>query len=178
LTNAQIDQVHAYTAPWVAGHLLAELVTGLPPELLQLIGGDQITANAILGCPVPAGGRAVLHALEDRHEPVLASPEGPVFEPLPARPAFWRPTDQAFVAAVAKLLRGGRARIPIGDMRPHVRARIEQLRADHIVELELGGYRATSIALYSSYRLPAPAIRALTNEWDDPLTSAGNPTDI
>ena len=40
---------------------------------------------------------------------------------------------------------------------------------------ELDTYRATSIALYSSYRLPAPPIRALTNEWDDPLTSAGIP---
>jgi hypothetical protein len=153
-TSAHIDQVHAYTAPRVAGYLLAALVTGLPAELLQLIGGDQISANAILGCPVPAGARAVLRALEDRNEPV--------FEPLPARPAFWRPTDEAFAAAVAELLRGRSARIPIGDMTPRVRARFEQLRADHIVELELGGYRATSIALYSSYRLPAPPIRALT----------------
>jgi hypothetical protein len=175
LTSAQIDQVHAYTAPRVAGYLLAELVTGLPAELLQLIGGDQVSANAILGCPVPEGARAVLRALEDRHEPVLGSPEGPQFEPLPARPAFRRPTDQAFAAAVAELLRG---RIPIGDMTPRVRARFEQLRADHIVELELGTYRATSIALYSSYRLPATPIRALTNEWDDPLTSRGNPADI
>lgn len=175
LTSAQIDQVHAYTAPWVAGYLLAELVTGLPAELLQLIVGDQISANAILGCPVPAAAGAVLRALEDRHEPVLESPEGPMFEPLPARPAFWRPTDQAFAAAVAELLRGRSARVPVGDMTPRVRARFEQLRAERIMELERGGYQATYIALYSSYRLPTPPIRALTGEWQPSIPLPNNP---
>jgi hypothetical protein len=49
LTSVQIDPVHAYTAPRVAGYVLAELVTGLPAELLGLIGGDQISEKAILG---------------------------------------------------------------------------------------------------------------------------------
>lgn len=63
-------------------------------------------------------------------------------------------------------------------MTSRVRARFEQLRAKRIVELEFGPYRATYVALYSSYRLLAPPIRARTNEWDDPLTFAANPTDI
>jgi hypothetical protein len=54
---------------------------------------------------------------------------------------------------------------------PLVRARFEQLRGNGIVELNGGAYRATHIALYSSYRLPAPPIPALTNEW-------GRSTDI
>jgi hypothetical protein len=33
-----------------------------------------------------------------------------------------------------------------------VRARFEQLRAEKIVELKRGAYRASAIALYSSYR--------------------------
>jgi hypothetical protein len=45
-----------------------------------------------------------------------------------------------------------------------MRARLEQLRAEEILELTQGAYRASSIALYSSYRLPAPPIRALTGE--------------
>jgi hypothetical protein len=44
--------------------------------------------------------------------------------------------------------------IPVGAMTPRVRARFEQLRGDDIVELKRGAYRATYIALYSSYRLP------------------------
>jgi hypothetical protein len=85
------------------------------------------------------------------------------------------PTDLAFAATVGELLRGSSASVPVGDITPRVRARLEQLRADDIVELKRGRYRATYIALYSSYRLPPPPIPALTNEWDDPLTSRGKP---
>jgi hypothetical protein len=46
------------------------------------------------------------------------------------------------------------------------------------IDLERSAYRASHIALHSSYQLPTPQIRALTNEWDDPLTLAGNPADI
>jgi hypothetical protein len=107
LTSAQINAIHSYTSPWVAGYLLAELVTGLPAELLQLIGGDQISNDAILGCPVPQRARAVLRALEDRHEPVLEPPEGPLCEPLSAaKRGFRSPTDLAFAATVGELLRG------------------------------------------------------------------------
>ena len=61
VTSVQIDAVHAYIAPRVAGYVLAELVTGLPAELLGLIGGDQ-SEEAILGCPVPERARAVRRA--------------------------------------------------------------------------------------------------------------------
>ena len=67
LTSAQIDAVRAYTSPWVAGYVLAELVTGLPPKLLGLIGGDQISEEAILSCQAPERARAVLRTLGDRH---------------------------------------------------------------------------------------------------------------
>jgi hypothetical protein len=40
-----------------------------------------------------------------------------------------------------------------------VRARLEQLRADHIVELKRGSYRATCIALYSSFTRAEPPAR-------------------
>jgi len=41
-----------------------------------------------------------------------------------------------------------------------------------------GVYPASHIALYSNYRLAVPPIRALITEWDDLLTSTGNPADI
>lgn len=152
LTNAQIDAVRAHTSPWVAGYVLAELVTGLPAELLGLIGGDQISEKAILGCPVPERARAVLRALGDRHEPVLAPPAGAVAEPPPATRGDWTSPDRAFAAAVGWILRSPGATVPAGEMPAAVRARFEQLRAEKIVELKRGAYRASAIALYSSYR--------------------------
>jgi hypothetical protein len=52
-TAKQLDAAHAYTDPALAGYKLAKLITGLPDELVALIGGDQITDEAILGCAVP-----------------------------------------------------------------------------------------------------------------------------
>jgi hypothetical protein len=56
-TAREIDAAHAYTYPARAGYQLAKLITGLPDELLALIGYDQITDDAVLGCPVPDAAR-------------------------------------------------------------------------------------------------------------------------
>jgi hypothetical protein len=58
------------------------------------------------------------------------------------------------------------------------RAQLDELRSDDIIERDQDVYRASTIALYSTYQLRAPPIRPLTNEWDDPLTLGGNPADI
>jgi hypothetical protein len=84
----------------------------------------------------------------------------------------------AFAAAVGELLRGRSASIPVADVTTRVRARFEQLRAAHIVELQRGAYRVTYIALYSSYRLPAPPVLALTGEWVDEQPAAKHPGQI
>jgi hypothetical protein len=47
---------------------------------------------------------------------------------------------------------------------PRLRARFDQLRTAGIVERNPGVYQASHIALYSSCRLPAPPIPALTGE--------------
>jgi hypothetical protein len=54
VTAREIDAVHAYTNPATAGYELAKLITGLADELLALVGHDQITDDAILGCRVSA----------------------------------------------------------------------------------------------------------------------------
>lgn len=152
--------------------MLAELITGLPATLLDLIAGDQIADDAILGCPVPDRARAVLRALETRHEPVLEGLGGPTYDtPRATRHASWPLAEQVFASAVRWLLRGRAASIPVSDMNARLRTRFDQLRVAGIVERTRGVYRASHIALYSTYRLLAPPIRALTNEWDDPLST-------
>jgi hypothetical protein len=64
-TAQEIDAVHAYTSPARAGYQLAKLITGLPDELLALIGSDPITDYAVLGCPVPDAAWPILRAIED-----------------------------------------------------------------------------------------------------------------
>jgi hypothetical protein len=165
LTDAQLDVIHGYTAPWIAGYVLAELITGLPAALVDLIAGDQITDDAILGCAVPDRAQAVLRALDTHHEAALQGPAGPTYQPPSAKPHSPRShAEQLFAAAVAWLLNGRAASIPVSDPSAKLRARLDQLRAAGIVERNRGAYRASHLALYSSYRLPAPPIRALTNE--------------
>jgi hypothetical protein len=50
-TARQIDAVHAHSNPARAHYQLAKPITDLPDELLALIGYDQVTDDAILGCP-------------------------------------------------------------------------------------------------------------------------------
>lgn len=145
--------------------MLAELITGLPPVLLDLTAGDQIADHAILECPVPDHARAVLRALETGHEPVLNGLGGPTYGlPRATRHASWSQAEELFASAVGWLLRGRAARIPVTDMNTRLRARFDQLRAVGIVEQNRGVYQASHIALYSSYRLPAPPIPARTGE--------------
>ena len=59
-----------------------------------------------------------------------------------------------------------------------MRTELNALRDIGMIELELGVYRISDIAPYSSYQPPAPPTRALTNDWDDRLTSSRNPVDI
>ncbi len=73
-TAREIDALHAHANPARAGYELAKLITGLSDELLWLIGCDQITEDAILGCLVPPAARPILRAIEEKHEPVLDIP--------------------------------------------------------------------------------------------------------
>ena len=124
VTAAQIDALLAYTDPAVAGYLLAGLATDLVDEMLELIAGDQITDDAILGCPVPERARAILRALDHHHEPVLRRPGGPVVPPVAdARAARSAPMDEAVAMGLGWLLRDRDARIAVSDTPAAVRAR-------------------------------------------------------
>ena len=71
---------------------------------------------------------------------------------------------RAVATALGWLLRDRDARIPVSDTPAAIRARLEQLRGAGILELEHGAYRASEIALYSSYQLPLPAAPPATDK--------------
>ncbi len=70
------------------------------------------------------------------------------------------------------------ASIPFSDMNARLRVRFDHLRADGIIERKRRRLPGSHIALYRNCRLAVPPIRALITEWDDLLTSTGNPADI
>jgi hypothetical protein len=75
-----------------------------------------------------------------------------------ARGARSAPADEAVARrGLGWLLHGRDASIAVGDTPAAIRARLDQLRGEEIVELKRGAYRATPIALYrtTSFRLPA-----------------------
>lgn len=181
VSDSQIDEVIAYISAPSAGYTLAELLTGLRPDLLQLIGGDQVTDDSIIGCRVPERARPLLRALSRFSGPVLSpTAKLPCARPVLTRDHADEPPAQAAgdaeaAAGLGQLMRGRRQFITAAEMPAPVRARLEELRATHILDLEGGAYRASHIALYSSYQLPAPPTRALTNEWADPLRTENRP---
>jgi hypothetical protein len=65
LTAKQIERIQAYNDPARACYELARLTTGLPDAMLALIGGDQITDDAILGYQVPEPARPILRAIDE-----------------------------------------------------------------------------------------------------------------
>jgi hypothetical protein len=66
------------------------------------------------------------------------------------------PADEAEAMRLGWQLRDRDARIAVSATPTAIRTGLEQLRGEGILELELGAYRASEIALYSSYELPPP----------------------
>jgi hypothetical protein len=118
-TAREVDALHGYTNPARAGYQLAKLITGLPDELLALIGHDQITADAILGCLVPQPARSIRRAIEERHEPVLdipwPDPPQPGEDSAKRNLATQEPpaVERDFATALGSLLRGRSVPIPV-----------------------------------------------------------------
>jgi hypothetical protein len=66
------------------------------------------------------------------------------------------PQSDDYAVALGWLLRGRSASIPADDAPAPIRASFEALRAGEILELKRGAYRASHIALYSSFAQPQP----------------------
>jgi hypothetical protein len=58
-------------------------------------------------------------------------------------------------------MRGRRQFITAADTTPSARAKLDKLAREHILDEHSGVYRASHMALYCSYQLIAPPIRAL-----------------
>jgi len=163
LTAEQIDAAHAYTNPATAGYHLAKLITGLSDDMLLLVGGDQITDDAILQCAVPDRARPILRALDDGYDGILDVPWGPPPEPIDEASQ----ANNDFAATLAALLRGRSTRVATDDVPLPMRPGLEQLQAAGVLDLSNGAYQASRAALFSSYVLPAAPVCARDDTTDD-----------
>ena len=112
-----------------------------------------------------------------RHEPVLdipwPDPPQPGEDSAKRNLATQEPlaVERDFATALGSLLRGRSVPIPSRELPRPVRSRFETLRSDGILDRRYRAYRASHIALYSSFRVDDPA---------DPSTDKrlGRSTDI
>ena len=56
LSDADVDDALSYTFALHAGYTLAQRLTGLSPDLLDLVLGDQISDDSLLGCGISTRG--------------------------------------------------------------------------------------------------------------------------
>lgn len=139
-SDLQIKDVLAHTSAPHATYMLAEQLTGLPPHLLDLIGGDQIADGAILGLPVSEPARSVLRVLNRAGSRVLEPPRAR--EPDPAELGIEQDRLEAaisyshFVAILTKLMGGRRQCVATARIPKFVRAQLDELpdrpRARHL----------------------------------------------
>jgi hypothetical protein len=163
VSDSDIDDALTYTSALYAGYTLAQRLTGLPPHLLHLILGDQVTDDTLLGCAVPVRGRAILRALPSYSMPILSCPTPPRPRPSPRR-APSRPKGQPQIAGDASLqvLFRRRTRLVTPAEVPAADRTSEELREDRIPDLARGVWASHVVALDSRYQLPAPPIPART----------------
>ena len=183
MTAREIDALHAYTNPARAGYELAKLITGLPDELLALISYEQITDDAILGCPVPHAARPILRAIEDRHEPVLDIPwPDPAHPGKDLRRGTSRPRSRRLTSGTSRQ-RSDRCSVAAAFESHAASCHGQSARGSRRsgpTGFLTGATASTAPATSRStaaFALTTPPIRALTNDWDDPLTSSGNSAD-
>ena len=156
LDAARVAAIHEYTSPSVAGYILAAWVTGLSDDLVELIGGDQIGDDHILGTQVPAPARPVLRALGRDYDPVLTPPRSstrPPAAPAASETVARRPDDpdSEFHATLEWLLRSHRHALRADAIAEGLRATFEQLRLQRLLEFYDDAYRASPIALHGTF---------------------------
>jgi hypothetical protein len=98
-------------------------------------------------------------AIEERHEPVLDIP-WPDPAQLGENLADWNiateeppAVERDLATALGSLLRGRSVRIPCRELSRTVRSRFEALRIDGILDRRYRVYRASHVALYSSFQV-------------------------
>jgi hypothetical protein len=158
-SSAAIDALLACTDAVIAAHRLAALTTGLQPDLIALIAGDQITSDTIAGHLIPPRTEPVLRALGHRSGPIfdrgptrLQHAASPTNRPRqPANPKHGEP-DDIVAAVLGRLLIGRAQRVRPAEVPNAARDRLADLAANGILDLVHGSYRASYITLYSSFQ--------------------------
>ncbi len=132
---------------------LAELLTGLEPELLDLVGGDQLTETGVLGIEIPASTRPAARALGHSCGPVLRRPQPARRRPSSAIPEAGqraRRTD-AFPLIVRHLLEGRANCVNTNEVPDRALVELEDLVGRRILDFRRGVLRASHVALYSTF---------------------------
>lgn len=155
LDVSQSREVHAYTEPRAGGRHLAELLTGLQPELLKLVGGDQLTDRSILGHKVPASTSPVLRAITKATGPIFprATPSRAVTPPAGSQVQASR---DPVAAMLAQLLEGRARYISRAELTAATRRQLDELVGLRILNAHRGTYRASHVALFSSFQTASP----------------------
>lgn len=169
LTDDNIDEPLGYTSANHGAFLIAQRITGLSRDLLDLILGDQLTDEEILGYPVPPRAQPILRALPRCNMPVISAPRAHAAKSPPRRPstsgAASRPTEAD--PNLPMLFSGRRRWVAIEDIPEPDRNEYARLHEHQVLDFDQGIYRASHLALYGNYQLPAPPIRSLTNNPDE-----------
>lgn len=146
-----IAQVLAFTDARAGARELATLLTGLAPDLLDLVAGDQITDESVLGLIAPEPLRPVLRALARATGPIFPRPAQHQRSRADAREAA--ETRDPLIAILMPLLSGRANSINVGGIPESVRERLEHLVDERILDRRRNVYRASHVALHSSFRL-------------------------
>jgi hypothetical protein len=73
-STSEMTQLLGFTDPQESGKKLASIITGLPEDLVEIIGADQVTSSSILGEPVPHGLQPITRAVQRRSGALFAKP--------------------------------------------------------------------------------------------------------
>lgn len=156
----------AYTEPAHAGYELVGAVTGLPTDLIELIGGDQLDSSTILSVPAPPGAQPVLRAVGRGFDPVLGKPRrsslasGPKPHVRRLTMPIEKPMSTSLLNVLNRLLNGRYNAIRPDQIDAKTRDELDQLRTQGIVDFYDDAFRSSPIALYGSLAGPLPPLRS------------------
>jgi len=117
-----------------AAYKLAQQLTGLPPDLLRLVNGDQVTDSSILNLAVPERTRPAFRALSPANRPVLEPPPGQHAKTaqadMPQDRLEAALTYSYFAVVLSRLIGGRRQCIAAARLPKFVRAQLDELRCE------------------------------------------------
>jgi hypothetical protein len=139
LTDHDVDEVLGYTSANHGAFLLAKRLTGLSRDLLDLVLGDQVTDDEILGYTVPPRAQPILRALPSWSTPVISPPRAHAAKPPPRRPSTSAaaPRPRRADPNLAVLFSGRSRWVAIDDIPEADRHEYTRLHEHRVLDLDL-----------------------------------------